>query len=244
MKTYKQIIFIGRLAAATLLLLGSASVSAAMATATAEIDWSTFRIIADPGVSLTFSHQSDNSRATLFKIGGGGFVSTEDTEPDWATGTFATRTNLTSTATARTSPDRLFAEASYNSGFFEPSASNSRSGGFTVSGNGFVRVQVDYSLTRSTTSSVVNAGLFFSGASPGNVFEFRALDEGSTDLSQSGTLGAGVFLRDGETGSLEASTRASVFRSVGPVPLPAGAWLFGSSLLGLIGWRRRRQTAA
>ena len=32
--------------------------------------------------------------------------------------------------------------------------------------------------------------------------------------------------------------------NVSPIPLPAAAWLFGSALLGLLGWQRRRATSS
>lgn len=64
----------------------------------------------------------------------------------------------------------------------------------------------------------------------------------NVEESQTADLKVGLLFEDGDWGSVwaEAYTSAEA-EQVGAVPVPAALWLFGTSLVGLLGFTRRRQ---
>ncbi|QJA05581.1 PEP-CTERM sorting domain-containing protein [Thermosulfurimonas marina] len=63
--------------------------------------------------------------------------------------------------------------------------------------------------------------------------------DGLGSWSEDGVLVAALFFTDGETGYFEGEVGAYAEASV--VPLPSALFLFGSGLLGVACWRRKRE---
>jgi hypothetical protein len=222
---------LSRLLVVTLLLGGGMSASAALVNANAQIDWSSFKVTTTGTAAITFTSQSDRSSVNF-----GVPVSA----PNWTTGTLVSQSSPT--ASASTSATRLSASAT------EPSiAQVDRSGDFSISGNGFVLFQVNYSLDATLAAGrpeVFMAFLLSASPSSGTTnIDFsqqgRELPSGST--SQTGTLGVALLVQDGMTGNISARATAL---APSPTPIPASVLLLGSSLLGLIGLGRKQQGAA
>jgi hypothetical protein len=244
-----------------LLLCSAPTARAALISASANIDWSTFKITAiDIGngiPTLTWSSQNDSSQACLnnsYYCGS----NISDNVPNWSSGTLATQTGSTSTfngsASALTSASQINAGNSINGSFNQYSYANSnsqRSGSFTVHGNGLFLFQANYNLAGdagTTSGSSANTSVSFSlssyndgGNGSANQNFYRNLYSGSSPVTEPGILGIALVFKDGWNGSFTAGASASISAYGGnpsPVPLPAAAWLFSSALTGIAALRR------
>ncbi len=228
---------------------------AALVSASASIDWSTFKItpidIGQGLPTLTWISQADLSGAAQ----GGEF--TDDFATSWSTGTtalFSSSTpTLTGSSSAATSASQLLVNSSLNGfsrigTFFNGFAR--RNGEFSVQGNGMLLFQANYLLEGAlmkdarerNTSPYVSSHVTFTLYSPESndrswVLRDRNLASSGT-FSQSGVISVAMGFKDGWKGSFEANANTYVYNSPVPLPLPAGAWLFGSALAGIAGLRR------
>ncbi|NOT83412.1 MAG: VPLPA-CTERM sorting domain-containing protein [Methylococcaceae bacterium] len=238
---------------------------AALITAGAVIDWSTFKItpidIGNGLPTLTWITQNDssnaNSNASCYYYGCG--VGVSEYASSWSAGTLATESSANSianrSASAATSGSQIKADASINGSFVDqyyvnPSSNSQRSGGFTVQGNGLLLFQANYSLADNlgvAASGTASSGVNFSLSSNGdggygsaNQGFNRAISNGSAPIAETGILTVGLIFGNGWGGYFTGSTNASVssYGSVNSIPLPAAFWLFGSALAGFAGLRR------
>jgi hypothetical protein len=251
---------VGLLCYMALLLCSAPTARAALISASANIDWSTFKItpidIGNGLPTLTWSTQNDSSSAGLNNCYYCG-SNISDNAPNWSSGTLATQTGSTSTfngsASALTSVSQINADNSIN-GLFNQSfdaSSSQRSGNFTVHGNGLLLFQANYRLAEdvgTTSSASANSNVSFNlnsyndgGSGSANQNFYRNLYSGSSPVTESGILGVALVFKDGWNGSFTAGASASISGYGGdpnPVPLPASVWLFGSALTGIAALRR------
>jgi len=243
-----------------LLLCSVQPAEAALISASAAIDWSTFKItpidIGNGLPTLTWTSQNDssyaNSSASYYCCGSG----ISESASNWSTGTLASENSSTSafsnSASASTSLSEIKADASINGSFNQYLYANSnsqRSGNFTVQGNGLLLFQANYSLaddvgTASSPYTSSNVSFNLSSYNDGgngsaNQNFYRNIYSGSPSVAETGILGVALVFNDGWSGSFSASTNVSVSGYGGnPVPLPAAFWLFGSVLTGVAALRR------
>jgi hypothetical protein len=247
----------GRFTFLALLLCGAQPAGAAVISASAAIDWISFKIIPiDTGndlPTLTWSNQNDSSQASVGSCCG----STFETTPNWSVGTSATESGATSiyskSAFASTSMNEIKADALINGSapnqFLGTSSNSQRSGNFTVQGNGLLLFQANYSLavdvgtapSASAKSNVsFNLSSFNEGGSGFASQNFnRNIFSGSPPVSETGVLATALFFQDGWSGNFSAIANASVSNTgVSAIPLPAAFWLFSSALAGVAALRR------
>ncbi|MBD9359651.1 hypothetical protein [Methylomonas fluvii] len=231
------------------------SAEAATVSASAVIDWSTFKITAiDIGnglPTLTWSNQYDNSQVNY-----GYYYNANDSAANWSSGTSTTEGLSTSTysrsASSATSINEINANASLNGAFpyqsLSASSSSQRSGSFTVQGSGLLIFEANYSLmgdlgASSNASANSNASFnlsYYNGGNSGSVNQnvSRYLSTGSAPVTENDILSVALVFKDGWSGSFSANTSASVYGydygtgGGGSVPLPGAFWLFGSVLAG------------
>ncbi|MDD5577781.1 MAG: VPLPA-CTERM sorting domain-containing protein [Methylobacter sp.] len=246
----------GLLSFLMLLLCGAQPAGAALISASASIDWSTFKITAiDVGnglPTLKWNSQNDNSQASI-----GYYSSTYENASNWSAGTSATESGSTSTfnksASASTSVNQIKADASVSGSlvnqYSSPYSTTYRSGNFTVEGDGLLLFQANYSLAgdigtaaSGTASSNVNFNLnAFSNGGNGNGSASQTFNHYiyNGSFAENGILATALVFKDGWSGSFSASANASVTSyGVSSVPLPAAFWLFGSALAGVGALRR------
>lgn len=228
---------------------------AATVSASAVIDWSTFKITAiDIGnglPTLTWSNQYDNSQ-----VNNGYYYNAYDSAANWSTGTSTTEGLSTSTysrsASSATSINEINANASLNGAFpyqsLSASSNSQRSGNFTVQGSGLLLFEANYSLmgnvgTSSNASASSSASFnlsYYNGGNSGSVSQNinRYLYTGSAPVTESDILSVALVFKDGWSGNFYANTGASVYGydygtgGGGSVPLPGAFWLFGSVVAG------------
>ena len=86
-------------------------------------------------------------------------------------------------------------------------------------------------------------GTFSIGATPGYTDLTLVIKDGNLGGLQWGafSLGAltGTWSLEDASGKLKALSHADLWGSVSPVPVPAAVWLFGTALIGFIGFSRR-----
>jgi len=243
-----------------LILCSVQPAEAAVISASAVIDWSTFKItpidIGQGLPTLTWNNQNDSGYA------GNCCSGISENASNWSTGTLATASAATSSssssASASTSANQIKADTSINGTFPYQSlyfnSHSQRSGNFTVQGSGLFLFQANYSLAEdagtgsnaSANSSVsfylnsTNGGGGGGGGVVGQTFN-RYLNSGSLPIAESGILAVALAFNDGWTGNFSAGTSTSVssydYGGGGSVPLPAAFWLFGSALLGVASLR-------
>jgi hypothetical protein len=252
---------VGLLCYMALLLCSAPTASAALISASANIDWSTFKItpidIGNGLPTLIWSSQNDSSQACL-NTGYYCGSNISDNAPNWSSGTLATQTGSTSTfngsASALTSASQINADNSINGSFnqYSSATSNSqRAGNFTVHGNGLFLFQANYNIagdagTTSGASANTSVSFNLSSYNDGDIGTAnqnfnRNLYSGSSPVTESGILGIALAFKDGWNGSFTAGANASISAyggNLNPVPLPAAFWLFGSALTGIAALRR------
>ncbi len=116
---------------------------------------------------------------------------------------------------------------------------------YTASGNGEVKIGVDYTLDANASdlndSIVSSYGLVelldeaSNSSSEASIFNEGLLSDPTNDF---GTLNLTLMLQDGDTGFLQFTAASNSFSEVAPVPVPPAFLLFFSSLLGLFITRR------
>jgi hypothetical protein len=239
-----------------LLLCGAQPAGAAVISASASIDWSTFKItpidIGNGLPTLTWNSQTDSSCVgTTFCGLGSDYASNAS---NWSTGTSATESRATSIASASTSISQLNAAGSINDSpnrSLSTYSSSQRLGEFTVQGNGLLLFQANYSLAVDAGTapgasgySLVSFQLFSSNSNDGvrgNTGQafYQNIHSGSPPVAEKGILGEPVIFQDGWTFEFIANTSVSVnVVSPNPVPLPTAFWLFGSALAGVAALQR------
>jgi hypothetical protein len=228
------------------------SAGAATISASAAIDWSTFKITAiDIGnglPTLTWSNQNDNSQVNY-----GYYYNAYDSAANWSAGTMATEGVSTSSysksASSATSTGEIKSNALIDGSFpysLSASSNSQRSGNFTVQGSGLLLFEANYSLTEdvgtssnSWASSNISFNLsYYNGGNSGSVNQNinRYISNGSSPLAETDVLSVALVFKDGWTGNFSANTSASVSGydygsgGGGSVPLPGAFWLFGSAL--------------
>ncbi|NOV31714.1 hypothetical protein [Methylomonas sp. ZR1] len=227
------------------------SAEAATVSASAVIDWSTFKITAiDIGNGLptvTWSNQYDTSQ-----VNNGYYNNAYDSAANWSSGTSTTESLSTSTysrsASSATSINQINANAALNGSFpyqsLSASSSSQRSGSFTVQGSGLLIFEANYSLmgdlgASSNASASFNLS-YYNGGNSGSVNQNvnQYLSTGSAAVTENDILSVALVFKDGWSGSFSANTSASVYGydygtgGGGSVPLPGAFWLFGSVLAG------------
>ncbi|NJD08383.1 MAG: hypothetical protein FIA97_18085 [Methylococcaceae bacterium] len=243
--------------------------TAAPVSTSATIDWSTFSVtpldIGSGLPSLTWNSQSDSSSANS-GCNWWGCNSNTDSANDWSTGTsvlFNTSTSkFNASATGRTSTSLVqsstaFDAASPTNTYWNNSDNASRSGNFTVHGDGVLLFKANYNIAATAAggisdSSSSNMSASFalnayggesSGSSSQNIS--RYLSSGQSPLAESGTLTVALLFHDGWTGSFSANTSSSLnyygYGGGNPVPLPSAFWAFASALSGMISFLRRKR---
>ncbi|WP_445372350.1 VPLPA-CTERM sorting domain-containing protein [Methylomonas sp. HW2-6] len=230
--------------------------NAALAQASATIDWSSFQITlagngTDPAPTIVWTYLTSNSVSRL----------TSTSQPgdpfqyafDW---TSPLHTELTSGGTSTASSiSGLSLQSQASDGNLSPStwarSDNHRYGEFQVFGTGSLSFSVDYVLDAAIESpgiasgatpnqAVVNASLYLSdlgGNQPQTAEEYLTLLPGDLPAHKEGTLLVTLQIEDGEKYAFSANTSANA--NVSAVPVPAAAWLFGSGLIGLMAARKR-----
>lgn len=232
---------------------------AATISASAAIDWSTFKITAiDIGnglPTLTWSNQNDNSQVNY------GYYYANDSAANWSAGTTATEGVSTSSysksASSSTSISEIKSNASIDGAFpyqgLSASSNSQRSGNFTVQGSGLLLFEANYSLTgdvgtssNASASSNINFNLsYYNGEHSGSVNQNinRYISSGSAPVAETDVLSVALVFKDGWSGNFSASTSAYVSGydygsgGGGSVPLPGAFWLFGSALAGAVSLR-------
>ncbi|WP_020483915.1 hypothetical protein [Methylomonas sp. MK1] len=228
------------------------SAEAATISASAVIDWSTFKITAiDIGnglPTLTWSNQNDNSQVNY------GYYYANDSAANWSSGTTATETVSTSSYSKSASSSTSISEIKSNAfidGVFpyqglSASSNSQRSGSFTVQGSGLLLFEANYSLTEdvgTSSNSWANSDISFnlsyyndghSGSVNHNIN--RYISNGSAPVAETDVLSVALVFKDGWSGNFSANTSVSVSGydygsgGGGSVPLPGAFWLFGSAL--------------
>ena len=256
-RQFKQNYFkVGLFACLALLLCAAQPVRAELISASATIDWSTFKITPiDTGnglPSLIWNNQDDYSRESLFFRD-----SVDETASNWSTGTsvaeIASESTVITSASASTSVNEIKADASISGSIPNPlylaESSSQRYGNFTVQGNGRLLFQANYNLAAEANSSLgISASSHslatFSLSSSSNAGDVQAFSKeifgGSSALTETGVFSAALDFQDGSTGNFGTfvKTEISSFKAF-YIPLPPAFWLFGSSLAGIIALRRK-----
>ena len=251
-------------------LLTTQPTTAAPVSASASIDWSTFSVTPiDTGSglpSLTWNSQTDSSTANSGCYWYG-CNSNTDSASDWVTGTSVVANTSTSkfnaSAAGRTSASLVQSSTAFDAAnptntYWNNSDNATRSGSFTVHGDGVLLFKANYNIAATAAggisdSSSSNMSASFalstyngdsSGTSNQNIN--RYLSSGQSPLAETGTLTVALLFHDGWTGSFSANTSSSLsYNGYGgggnPVPLPSAFWAFASALSGMVSFLRRKR---
>lgn len=110
--------------------------------------------------------------------------------------------------------------------------------------------QFDLSLINTTNTSDPNASadiVNFDNTVPSNFFSVAGVDYTLEFLGFGLLTGSGFVVQDSfrvlEGGSASVDLVGRITSTPGVVPVPAAVWLFGTALLGLVGYNRRRKVA-
>lgn len=136
-------------------------------------------------------------------------------------------------------------------------SSSWNSGAFEFTGYGLAIISMDWSVELNGELGNGNdysfASMYFSGSFSDNFWNSGGADYdpelysyNSGDFSNNGSFAWAIF-SDGQHivyGEIEAEAYVSSNSPASEVPVPTAAWLFGSSLLSLIGISRRKISAA
>ena len=102
----------------------------------------------------------------------------------------------------------------------------------------------DSSSNLLTETSNDLAGSFSTGLNHSDASEWHFFSVSGTAPINTGIIRALVFF-EGTTdiGGLQAARVDNMSLTVSPVPIPAAVWLFGTALIGLVGFNRRKKAA-
>lgn len=249
------------------LSLAVGSAEAAVASASASIDWSTFTVTGyamgpTPGPTISWNNQSTNISAYSYKNNFQFDNYQYNSSPDWTSNIAASiSTGAVSSSSALADATQLVASASDTDvGINSSSGSNSsRSGDFTVSGNGILVFSVNYSLAVGlvpgdlTNNNYANAAVYFSIENysqngSGNFTANQSIylsdwSASQSPLNKSDTLYLALVVKDGDTYNFNGQVNANA-NVASVVPVPSAVWMFLSAIGGFIGVTRRRPTIA
>ncbi|MBS3965186.1 MAG: hypothetical protein KGZ80_11995 [Methylomonas sp.] len=233
------------------LTLAVGSAEAAVATASATINWSTFNVRfiaigANPAPSITWSGQNAwVDAATQVPA---------DSQSDWVgdwTNPLAVTANPSGSTTSSASANvELLTSFTYDSNLSWSSqawSSAYRGGDFSVTGSGILLFSVDYSLTASLTapgdSASASANLYayrtgsnFSASAYDSVYVGR-WNANQSPLNVNDTLHLALFVQDGQNYNFTSSA----YSSASAVPVPSAVWLFLSAVVGFLGVNRHKR---
>jgi hypothetical protein len=227
---------------------------AAVATASAAIDWSTILSpTLSPGMSLIWTpyfgddtnataSQSSPSMSGYDEFEAGNWVGiASDVMLGQAQGYGTTTANLVDA-------DALLSTSPGVSAGAEGEAF--RWGLFTVTGSGSVTFNVNYTGQLNTSGNSSNEAVWAIAGSYLNLFNLNGGSTSNTSafgqlfsdgaLNAPSTLFVTLLFNDGDTGLINAGTYAQVSTSISAVPVPPALWLIASALvsLGVIGRRK------
>jgi hypothetical protein len=242
----------------TLIFIPAGASALTTSGSTAIIDWDTFLITLDPGVSLAWTSQDDYTYADAWNDTAGGSGYTDDSSSSWD--------NLSSWAVVGFSPDystghgwtsgsevgeSVFASSNTSGVYGSAYAYAGRWGDFTVTGSGNITFSIDYSLTENLFTSGLGdysvgnarAGLYLGNNDGYGLAEesnlYNEVYNGMTDSwSQNGTFNITLNFDDSDTGYFEAYVYNAAEVAV---PEPSTLFLLGSGLIGLAAFGCRRR---
>ncbi len=243
------------LAGAVTLGYWPAATMAAMASASATIDWGTLNI-STSGVTLSpFSFYGDNVNASASQS----LPFASDFDSDFAlnwTGISADVMLSQAEAHGTTTGNQVDVDTLLitSPGVQATAGGNaSRWGQFTVAGSGTVTFSVNYTGLLSTSGNSFTESVGAVAGSYLNLFNLSGGFGSDTTFSQlfmdgslndPNTLTVSLFFNDGDTGLINAGTYAEVsLGTTAPVPVPAALWLMASALVGLGAIGRRKSEA-
>ena len=191
---------------------------------------------------------------------------------DTTSSTYSAQSNSKNSAGLAASVASQDSSSVHTSGFNIASASASNSGNFTLTGNGLALITLGWSISGHADPSTTGYYVWNNYASSGiNISGSYSINGSNTTTSSNSYDTASVdyyygirpdYNRDGvfrmailgdgvntAYGSLLANVSANSYSNVNysapiPTPVPAAVWMFGSGLLGLIGFARRQTKEA
>jgi hypothetical protein len=239
----------------------------ASATAQATIDWSSFNVqIVDLSGGLNtpvFNWLSQEGSGYSYAVTYSpynGLQTVTPTASDFSTALSANATTARAQSSSLRDTTVLQATAAAsgtNNGFSDPGgyaqANFQNYGTFELTGKGYALFTLDWKLSTiggseiegstdgstASTSIEVNYG---SSSGSGRFYFEKSFNSWDSVTNLNGTVGWAVY-NDGVndlTGSLNSNVFAAAVFEVHPIPIPAAVWLFGSGLMGWLGFLRRK----
>jgi len=258
------------LAALTTALAGSAQTATASSSASAHIDWDSLTIqyfdlsFNTNTPSLTWTQEQGSAWSSAYTFDPSDSQNDYQSIYDFSSTLSTNASTLYAQSSSLRDSDDLNAyaasqESSSSSFVFSDNyayAYSWNNGYFQMTGKGIALITLNWSASGTSTGNdyndYANAQVYISGNftdnNGNNGSSYTNYNRDTVydgPFNQSGTFSMAIF-SDGintVTGSLYAQTYADSQSLVSSVPVPAAVWLFGSSLIGMVGIARRKRIA-